>query len=62
MPEGYSTVIGEGSVTGGILVVPDRGPSEKETEKETGEVPVDTGREELDGGSTPLLDPVKRGG
>lgn len=60
--EGNSTVIGEGSETGGMLVVPDRVPSEFEKEKETGEVPVDTGSEELAGGSTPLLGPVESGG
>jgi len=54
--------MGEGNETGGMLVVPDRGPSELEKEKETGEVPVATGSEEFDGGSTPLLGPVESGG
>jgi len=46
-----------------MLVVPDRGPSELENENETGEVPVDAGKEELEGGSTPLLvGPVESGG
>jgi hypothetical protein len=62
VPDGNSTVIGEGSETGGMLVVPDRGPSEFKKEKETGEVPVDSGSEELEGGSTPLLGPVESGG
>ena len=60
VPEGYSTVIGEGSETGGT--VPDRGLSELENEPETGEVPVGTGREELVGRRTPLLGPVESGG
>ena len=60
--DGNSTVMGEGNETGGMLVVPDRVPSELEKEKETGEVPVATGSEELDGGSTPLLGPVESGG
>ena len=62
VPDGTSTVIGEGNETGGMLVVPDRGPSELENENETGEVPVGTSRDELDGGSTPLLGPVESGG
>ena len=62
VPDGNSTVIGEGNETGGMLVVPDRGPSELENENETGEVPVGTGRDELDGGSTTLLGPVESGG
>lgn len=62
VPDGNSTVIGECNGAGGMLVVPDRGPSELEKEKVTGEVPVATGSEELDGGSTPLLGPVESGG
>jgi hypothetical protein len=62
VPEGNSTAIGEGRETGGTLTVPDRGPSELENECETGEVPVGTGSEELDGGSTPLLGSVENGG
>lgn len=62
VPDGNSTVIGEGSETGRTLVVPDRGPSEFEKENETGEVPVATRSDELEGGSTPLLGAVESGG
>jgi hypothetical protein len=64
VPDGNSTVIGEGNETGGmlVLVVPDRGCWGMDREKDTGEVPEGAGSEELDGGSTPLLGPVESGG
>jgi hypothetical protein len=52
--------MGEGSETGGMLSVPERGLSE--LLNEPGAVPVGTGMEEFTRGVTPLLGAVDSGG
>jgi hypothetical protein len=53
-------VIGEGSETGGMLSITERGFSE--LLNEPGAVPVGTGREELTKGVIPELGAVESGG